>query len=68
VNDDLVPLAGSAWIEPLVQRGLREQGERVGLLLWERRRVFAGPDLLVQRVAGGGQRSAISSPRWSSSE
>jgi hypothetical protein len=40
VHHDLVALSRSARIEPLMQRGFRDQGKRIRLLLSHRRRVF----------------------------
>jgi hypothetical protein len=58
VDHDLVTLARGAGIEVVVQGGLREQRQRVGLLLLQRRRVGLRrllPPLLVQALAGRGQ-------------
>ena len=38
VDDDLVARARRAGIDPVLQRGLRDQHQRVGLLLCHRRR------------------------------
>ena len=58
VDHHLVALARGAGIDPVVESGLREQCQRIRLLLDHRRRVAlrlfsAGP--LVQGLAGGGQ-------------
>jgi hypothetical protein len=39
VDDDLVPLARGAGIDPVVKRGLGQEGQGVGLLLRERGRL-----------------------------
>src|SRR5438034_5987494 len=39
VDDDLIPLARCSRIDPVVQGGLGEQGQRVGRLLAERGRL-----------------------------
>jgi hypothetical protein len=65
VDHHLIPFARCAGIEAVVQRGLGEQGQRVGMLLREGRRIcgnvhLAGvcvvhPALLIQGLAGCGQ-------------
>ena len=59
VDDDLVPLARGAGIDPVVKRRLGQQRERIRLQLTERRRVhqvLVAARLLIERVAGRGQR------------
>jgi len=60
VNHDLVPLVRCAGIHAAVKRRLRDEGQRVGLLLRHGGRflgnVLVGPPVLIQRVAGRGQR------------
>ena len=67
MNHDLISLTGSTGIEPVVEDRLRDQGQRVRLLLAHRRSVpdrvseaRSGPlasRALVQGLAGRGQRS-----------
>jgi hypothetical protein len=65
VDHDLVAISGSAGIEVLMQRRLRQQSERVCLPLGHRREVSGrvgrarpsrDPRPLVQGLAGGGER------------
>ena len=66
MDHHLVTLARGAGVDPMVEGGLREQGQRISLLLDHRRRSprnvhLAGVrvlpvSLLIQGLAGGGQR------------
>jgi hypothetical protein len=59
VDHDLVALARGAGIEAVVQGGLGQQRQSVGLLLLHRRRVGLRPlvaPALIQRLARGGER------------
>jgi hypothetical protein len=60
VNDDLISLSGRAGIQTLVERRLRDQCERVGLLLAECRRV------VVDEEAGAPSRGNVGRTRRSS--
>ena len=66
MDHHLVTLARGAGVDPVVEGGLREQGQRIRLLLGHRRRVrrhvyragarVLSVRLLIQALAGGGQR------------
>jgi hypothetical protein len=49
VDDDLVAVARRAGVDPVVQRGLREQGQRVHLLLGPRGR-FRGGNYILDKI------------------
>ena len=65
MDHHLVTLARGAGVDPVVEGGLREQGQRISLLLGHRRRVrrnvyragarVLSVRLLIQALAGGGQ-------------
>ncbi len=57
VDDDLVSLSGCAGIDAAVERGFRDESERVCLLLGRARRLFRNVlPSVIERLASGCQR------------
>ncbi len=52
VDHDLVPLSGRAGVDPVMERALREQRQRVGLLLFHGRKIL-------RRVRGTRRRAGL---------